>query len=311
MNFTTRQIAEKLQISKSSVSRIFNEKDLSLSPEKLGRKSRISTENETKLLGVVRRNPHLGLRRISKKVKFECSHTTVLKVLKKHKFVKKTVKKKIFLKKVTKNKRSHYCKKLLLEKVSLENWIFVDEKKFKFNGPDGYNQIWQEKKSKKKPCFYSTDYHDFRGVMVFMAISKNGILYIERIRGSITGEFYSKLICERLLPIIQARHGENFTIVQDNARGHVSKLAKKCFMEKNIRFSDHPPNSPDLNPIENVWSLLSRAVYEEKRTFNNDDELWEQIMLKKEEIPIENIANCIDKLTEQSLEVYKLNGGSL
>jgi len=52
---------------------------------------------------------------------------------------------------------------------------------------------------------------------------------------------------------------------QDGARAHTSK-ATIAWLDANIKHyispEDWPPNSPDLSPIENVWSILmATAVY--------------------------------------------------
>ena len=50
---------------------------------------------------------------------------------------------------------------------------------------------------------------------------------------------------------------------QDGARAHTSK-ATIAWLDANIKhyipLEDWPPNSPDLSPIENVWSIMATAV---------------------------------------------------
>ena len=53
------------------------------------------------------------------------------------------------------------------------------------------------------------------------------------------------------------------------------------FLEK-LGFKDEklmiwPPVSPDLNPIENYWSILKRHTYSGGRQYNSKDELWDGI----------------------------------
>jgi len=51
---------------------------------------------------------------------------------------------------------------------------------------------------------------------------------------------------------------------QDGARSHRSK-ATIAWLDASIKHyippEDWPPNSPDLSPIENVWSIMATAVY--------------------------------------------------
>lgn len=39
--------------------------------------------------------------------------------------------------------------------------------------------------------------------------------------------------------------------------------------------ADHPPQSPDLNPIEDVWNLLKRRIYQRPIAPINEAELLE------------------------------------
>ena len=43
---------------------------------------------------------------------------------------------------------------------------------------------------------------------------------------------------------------------QDNDPKHCSRIAKQFFEENNINWWRTPPESPDLNPIENLWHEL-------------------------------------------------------
>jgi transposase len=58
---------------------------------------------------------------------------------------------------------------------------------------------------------------------------------------------------------------------QENASCHVSKLAKRFFVDQHIQLLDWPANSPDLNPIENIWGILKEGV--RKRNPQTKDEL--------------------------------------
>ena len=52
--------------------------------------------------------------------------------------------------------------------------------------------------------------------------------------------------------------------MQDGAPCHRSKVAKNFLDSNNIHLLERPGNSPDLNPIENLWTNMKNKVFEEQ-----------------------------------------------
>ena len=65
---------------------------------------------------------------------------------------------------------------------------------------------------------------------------------------------------------------------QDNAPQHSSHLARRWFHNHGVDLIDFPPYSPDLNPIENLWSILKARI--ETRLARTTDEV--ERVLKEE-----------------------------
>ena len=57
------------------------------------------------------------------------------------------------------------------------------------------------------------------------------------------------------------RKYKRFWFQQDNARPHFSKTAMSFFSANGVQLLDWPLYSSNLSPIENIWSILTKNVY--------------------------------------------------
>ena len=97
---------------------------------------------------------------------------------------------------------------------------------------------------------------------------------------------------------------------QDNAPAHNSILSKTWFSENGLEILENwPPNSPDINIIENVWSLLKKRVFQ--RHPKNIEELWAFCQEEFEGIPLEYIQNLYNSIPDRLNKIVQCNGKNI
>jgi hypothetical protein len=87
---------------------------------------------------------------------------------------------------------------------------------------------------------------------------------LQIMEGNVNARKYVDTVLERNLlqsaeDIFKVQHPE-FVFQQDGAPCHTAKLCKDWFQEHDISVMDWPGYSPNLNPIENLWSRLKRLI---------------------------------------------------
>lgn len=95
---------------------------------------------------------------------------------------------------------------------------------------------------------------------------------------------------------------------QDNDPKHTSKRAKLWFAENKIDVMVWPAQSPDLNPIENLWGDVKNAVAAAKP--KNAEELWQAIKTSWASIPNLRCQNLVDSMYRRCVAVIKNKGNA-
>ena len=151
-----------------------------------------------------------------------------------------------------KAKRLDWCKDRLMENEQFDNVIFTDECSVQLDshGRLCFCKEKEVRKIKPKPK-HPTKVHIWGG------ISKRGTTELVIFKGIMKAEHYCTILQDGLLPFISRHFPEgDYRFQQDNDPKHTSRLAKSYMKDHSINWWKTPAESPDLNPIENVWGSL-------------------------------------------------------
>ena len=71
---------------------------------------------------------------------------------------------------------------------------------------------------------------------------------------------FCQILQKTLLPFLQDKFPDFHRFMQDNDPKHCSRLAQRFYADNGINWWRTPPESPDLNPIENLWHEIVKPT---------------------------------------------------
>ena len=98
--------------------------------------------------------------------------------------------------------------------------------------------------------------------MIWSTICMRGLGPIHVVDGMMNADKYIDVLKDKLIPSLPVWYSrrEKFIYMHDGAPPHKA-IKTKAFLEKEkVPLLDWPGNSPDFNPIENVWKVLKDEV---------------------------------------------------
>lgn len=161
--------------------------------------------------------------------------------------------------------------------------------------------------------------------MVWGAIRREGMGPLYKIDGTMDQVYFSfceskvhldsflqekyKEVLKMALKDIPALQSGRATLQQDNAPCHTAQSIERFLSKNNATVLPWPANSPDLSPIENVWSCIAKKL--QGMAFRNADALFEAISHEWHQFPLETLQKLYDSMPHRLMSVRRARGAAI
>ena len=210
-----------------------------------------------------------------------------------------------------------------------EEWrrcSFTDEMTLQTDSNQGRKYVWRfEGEEYHKDCIRGTVISGFRSIKVWGAMRYGKlsklVIFPEREEGSgrLTALDYRDIIMDGEMFDFWIEGMEDvgyLVMMEDGAPQHQGAAAvRRAQLEKDgwVGWGPKtwPANSPDLNPIENLWHILKVNIRKRKHQPRTREELIEAVLEEWEKLDMEIVNNLIDSMPRRMRAVIKAKGGPI
>lgn len=280
-----------------------------------GRKKLCSEYDERFILRKIKIDPKISVpkltKEVSQRINKPVSTETVRRILRKSGYNGRIARKKPFISKVNRQKRIEFAEKYVNEPVEFwTNVIFTDETKINLFGSDGRQIVWRKPNTELDgKNIVKTVKHGGGSLMLWGAMGANGTGNLYEIRGIMDKNVYLDILKTNLKPSAQKLNMPRlFYFQQDNDPKHTAKIVKEWLLYNVPKLLNSPPQSPDLNPIENLWQILKNEV--QSSNCSSLEEFRNVVFTAWENISADVTKKLVQSMPSRLKAVIEAKGGS-
>lgn len=315
-NFSNRNIARQVGCSEKAVRNTLilraTNKDLRGNKFKSGRKAKLSSAEMRKMVIDVKRDRHRSSSTIAAEIKNATGKiihpSTVRRLLYKYGLQGRIARRKPFISAKNRKKRLSFA--LKHQHWTPEQWnkvFWSDEKKFSRCGSDGRQYIRRYSHEEYAlNCLQGTTQGQGGSILMWAGFSAYGTGPIVRMIGKVNATDYKELLENVVEPYFFDHLPIGAIFQQDNAPIHTAKSVKSWMQDHMPCVLDWPPQSPDLNPIENLWPIVARKAAEKQP--QNVEELERAVVMSWQEISVAQCQRLAHSMPRRCAAVLKSYG---
>lgn len=303
-----QEIADILERDRGIIRYYIAELKGAIRKPRLGRARKLSTYTE-QAIGRRASNATTSSNEIIGELGLHVSKSTVQRSIRRCWFIKREKKLRCqLLSKKHKTVRLAACRQRRLWTNEWSRMIFSDEKKWNLDGPDN-------------DCYY---YHDIRkpkvshgrrqagggSVMSWAAFGCFGKTPMVYTTGTQKAVDYQDTLDEHLAPVFDDLAVHPSIFMQDGASIHTAGSTMRWFADRHVLRLPWTSRSPDLNPMENLWAIVSEQVYHNGKIYYHAADLKVAVTAAWNAVPVSTLNNLILRMPRRMQAVIAAKGGN-
>lgn len=272
-NCSIRNISQQLNVPRSTVHDIitkFRTNGTIFNRQRTGRPRKVDGRTSRKIVRQVHENPRITRKAIKDDLEQSGVHvslSTVSNILHRADLMGRRPRKTPLL------KRNHLINRMKYARDNLEKpssyWssvLWSDETKIELFGHNESKYVFRKNCQRNNPNnTIPTVKHGGGSIMLWGSFSSSGVGSLHKINGIMKKEDYLSIL--QSYSKQDARKlglGRRWTFQHDRDPKHTAKIVTNWLQTAKINVLEWPSQSPDLNPIENLWSEFKRMIHRRK-----------------------------------------------
>jgi hypothetical protein len=307
-----RVIAKKLGCSFSTAALWKNRFRAGNGPKRLsgtGKSRKLSILERRDILLKVKRDPHITAHDIRQEIgRPDVCINTILRPIHEDRVLGSYWQtNKIMISLINQKKRVRWCRDHLhWTKADWNKVVFTDESPYvlRYNGR---KRVWRRHNERYHVKALKGQFKNDIKINVWGCFCANGVGKFCLIEGIMDSKIYIKILDNELRPSVAALFKRKpYLFQQDNDSKHKSKATIDFIEDRELPYVPWPAQSPDLNPIENLWSILDQKC--QSRKPKNAATLFDVLAEEWARLDVKILQNLVDSMPRRLEAVIAAKG---
>jgi transposase len=184
--------------------------------------------------------------------------------------------------------------------------LWSDESPFHLRSK-GRKRVWRAKGERISPEVTKATLKHDRKINVWGCFTATGVGELHLIDGIMDAVKYKRILSTKMIPSANRLFGQDeWVFQQDNDPKHTARTVQSYLSNKQVTVLEWPAQSPDLNPIENLWSILERKVQE--RSPKSEQQLFDLLQAEWQLMTEEKLSSLVESMPRRCQAVIDNKG---